>query len=74
VVLVDVSLGHESGLELTHRLAGSGASRSVPVILISTRSEEDLADLIAGCPILGFIPKSDLGAAGIERLLRANPS
>jgi two-component system, NarL family, nitrate/nitrite response regulator NarL len=69
VVLLDVSLGEESGLELTHRLADFPTSAGVPVILISTRSEEDLTDLLAECPILGFIPKSELSAAAIRRLM-----
>jgi DNA-binding NarL/FixJ family response regulator len=71
VVLVDVSLGRESGLELTRRLAGHAEVGPVPVILISTRSEEDLTDLIDGCPALGFIPKAELSAAAVERLVRA---
>jgi DNA-binding NarL/FixJ family response regulator len=69
VVLVDVNLGAESGLELTHRLAGRPARDAVPVILISGRSEGDLIDLIADCPILGFIGKSELTATAIERLM-----
>jgi DNA-binding NarL/FixJ family response regulator len=73
VVLVDVSLGGESGLELTRELAERPACAGVPVILISTRSEEDMTDLIADCPILGFIPKSDLSATAIERLMSTAP-
>jgi CheY-like chemotaxis protein len=69
VVLVDVALGRESGLELARRLAASDAGQSIPVILISTRAEEDLADLIAGCPALGFVAKSELSAASIQRVL-----
>ncbi len=57
---------------MTHRLAERPDHGPVPVILISTRSEEDLADLIADCPTLGFIPKSELTAAAIQRLL--NPA
>jgi DNA-binding NarL/FixJ family response regulator len=69
VILVDVALGHESGLDLARRLAAHG--RPGPVILISTRAEEDLADLIVQCPALGFIPKSDLSAAAIHGVLEA---
>ena len=70
VALVDVALGRESGLELARRLAVAGR-RAVPVILISTRDEDDLADLIADCPSLGFVPKSELSADAIHRLLAA---
>ncbi len=71
VILVDVALGHESGLDLTRRLAAQGDGRPAPVILISTRAEEDLADLIAQCPALGFIPKPELSAVAIRRVLDA---
>ncbi len=68
VVLVDVALGRESGFDLARRLANAG-TRRVPVILISTRAEDDLADLISGCPVSGFVPKSELSAAAIQRVL-----
>ncbi|HST64192.1 MAG TPA: response regulator transcription factor, partial [Mycobacteriales bacterium] len=44
VVLVDIDLGPESGLELTRRLARTAAP---PVILVSTYAEDDFADLLA---------------------------
>jgi DNA-binding NarL/FixJ family response regulator len=68
VVLVDVSLGEESGFELTRCLAadhGGGAT----VILISTRSEVDLADLVASSPAVGFLSKSELSADAIRGIL-----
>jgi CheY-like chemotaxis protein len=71
VILIDVALGHESGLDLTRRLAAQGGGQAAPVILISTRAEEDLADLIAQCPALGFIPKPELSAVAIRRVLDA---
>jgi DNA-binding NarL/FixJ family response regulator len=69
VVLVDIDLGSESGLELTRRLAGSAHPAPVPVILISTYAEEDYADLVGDSPALGFIPKTALSAAAIRALL-----
>ena len=67
VVLVDISLGRESGFELAQRLvAGEGRP---PVILISTHAESDFADLIAQSPARGFLPKLDLSADGIRRIL-----
>jgi DNA-binding NarL/FixJ family response regulator len=72
VVLVDVSLGEESGFELARRLDAERA-HGVLVILISTRSEADLADAIAESTAEGFISKSELSAAAITRVLeRAN--
>ena len=70
VMLVDIDLGRESGFDVARRLAGPGAP---PVILISTYAEEDYADLIAGSPALGFIPKTSLSAAAIRKLLDGVP-
>ena len=64
VVLVDVSLGEESGFELARRLVADGA-RGATVIMISTRSEADLADLVAQSPAAGFLSKSELSAYAI---------
>src|SRR3954468_4770266 len=54
VVLVDITLGRESGLDLARRLpeADGGAT----VIMISTHAESDYADLIAETPAAGFVP------------------
>ena len=66
VVLVDVLLGDESGLEVTRQLATRANAR---VILISTHEEEDLADLIAGSSAVGFLPKAALSGGAIAELL-----
>ncbi|MDX6507349.1 MAG: hypothetical protein QOG06_1993 [Gaiellaceae bacterium] len=60
VVLVDVSLGDESGFELARRL------RDATVILISARSEADLADLLAVSDAAGFLSKSELCAEAVR--------
>jgi hypothetical protein len=39
------------------------------VILISTHSEEDFADLIAASPAVGFLSKAALTAEAIRRLV-----
>jgi CheY-like chemotaxis protein len=67
VVLVDISLGAESGFDLAERLAG----RPDPpvIVLISTRAEEDYAALIAGSPAVGFIPKSRLSVEAVRELV-----
>jgi two-component system, NarL family, nitrate/nitrite response regulator NarL len=68
VALVDVQLGDEDGLEVTQRLAAD--ARETQIILISTHSENELAELIAGSPAVGFLPKAALGANAIAELLR----
>jgi DNA-binding NarL/FixJ family response regulator len=67
VVLVDVQLGAEDGLDLARRLAA--AVPATRVILISTHSEDDLAELVAGSGAAGFVPKTALGVAAIEELV-----
>jgi len=67
IVLVDIDLGDEDGLELAGQL--SDVSPQANVILISTHSEEDLAHLIAATPALGFVPKTRLSAQAIRDLL-----
>jgi CheY-like chemotaxis protein len=69
VLLVDIDLGQESGLDLAGRVARSAGAAAPPVILISTYAEEDYADLIADSPAIGFIPKATLSATAIRRLL-----
>jgi CheY-like chemotaxis protein len=69
VVLMDIDLGGESGLELSRRLHDAGGSAAPPVILISTHPEEDYDELIAASPAIGFIPKISLSAAAIRDLL-----
>jgi DNA-binding NarL/FixJ family response regulator len=69
VVLVDIDLGPESGFELVRRLAQGVDTRGSCVILISTHDETDFAKLIAASPAIGFLPKSDLSASAIRRLL-----
>jgi DNA-binding NarL/FixJ family response regulator len=69
VVLVDISLGEESGFDLARRLVEDGLSDEAAVLLISTHAEEDIADLIAESPAAGFVPKSELSASAIRRIV-----
>jgi DNA-binding NarL/FixJ family response regulator len=62
--LVDIELGEEDGIELSHVL-----SAHTRVVLISSYDQADLGDLIARSPAAGFLPKTDLGADEIIRLL-----
>jgi DNA-binding NarL/FixJ family response regulator len=68
-VLVDIMLAQESGFELARRLNADGRDSTSEVILVSTHAEEDFADLIAASPAAGFLPKSELSAGAIRRIL-----
>jgi DNA-binding NarL/FixJ family response regulator len=70
VVLIDISLGRESGLELARRFCDATELKPCPtVILISTHAEDEYADLIKETPAAGFVPKSALSAAAVLSLL-----
>jgi DNA-binding NarL/FixJ family response regulator len=75
VMLIDIRLGQESGFEVARRLGDHG--HSAALIMISTLAAEDYADLITESPAAGFLPKTELSAAAIYRILemgyRADP-
>jgi len=68
VVLVDIALGNENGFDIARRLAG-GDVRDLAVIMTSSGAADDYADLVAESPALGFLPKSELSAGAIQRIL-----
>jgi hypothetical protein len=43
--------------------------QAAPVIMISTHPGADYAGLIADSPVTGFLPKTELSAAAIRRIL-----
>ena len=67
-VLVDIRLGAESGFDVARDLAASG--NATRLIMISSHAEADYADLIAEAPVAGFLPKTELSAVAIRRVLR----
>jgi DNA-binding NarL/FixJ family response regulator len=67
VVLIDIRLGEELGFDAARQLADRG--QAAPVIMISTHPGADYADLIADSPVTGFLPKTELSAAAIRRIL-----
>ena len=69
VVLIDLALGDECGLDLAHLLAGDGRSKAPVVILISAYSPCDIVELIAASPAAGFLPKSDLSSDAIRQIV-----
>lgn len=73
VVLVDITLAGESGFELARRLAEQSRDGGRAVVLISTHDEADFTDLIAKSPARAFIPKSELSAEALRRVLDGHP-
>jgi len=69
VILVDIDLGAESGLDLARRMVDTVDRAAMRAILISTHEEADFASLIEASPAIGFVSKSDLSATAIHRLL-----
>ena len=69
VTLLDIDLGGESGFDVVRRLARETELAASTVILVSTHSEEDYADLISESPAAGFLPKARLSAPAIRGLL-----
>jgi DNA-binding NarL/FixJ family response regulator len=68
VVLLDVELGGESGFDIAAEIAAAGDETDV--VLISTHTEEELRELVAAAPVVGFLPKSQLTADAVASLLR----
>ena len=66
VVLVDVVLGDESGIELADLLIARVPS--MVVVLVSSHDREDFGDLIERSAAAGFIPKRGLSADTIAAL------
>jgi CheY-like chemotaxis protein len=70
VVLIDIDLGDETGIEVARRLAGQqqGAEQTC-MILVSAYSEDDFADMIADSPAVSFLPKAALSGTAIRGIL-----
>ena len=58
-------------IELMERLQPDVASRlpATKIILISSYGPDDLGDLVTASPAAGFLPKNELRAAAIARVL-----
>jgi DNA-binding NarL/FixJ family response regulator len=68
VVLIDIFLGQESGLDLARQLIDEGRPDGSTVILISTHAEDDVANLVAEVPA-SFLSKAELTGEAIRRIL-----
>jgi two-component system nitrate/nitrite response regulator NarL len=77
IVLLDLRLGSESGVEVARELQAAWPTASSPqdgprIIFISTYSESDFEHLIeASPPVLGFIAKSSLSARAVREVLES---
>jgi DNA-binding NarL/FixJ family response regulator len=71
LVLVDIDLGEENGVDLAHSLVDDRAD-GPHVILISAYPADDIVDLLDSCPTVGFLSKSSLSATAIEAIVRGD--
>jgi DNA-binding NarL/FixJ family response regulator len=69
VVLVDLALGDESGLDVVQLLAAQCDCDAPTLILISACSPTDVAGMMATTPAAGFLPKVDLSVDAIHRIV-----
>jgi len=72
VVLVDFYLGKENGLDLVGVLSERAGSLGPSIILISTYANDDLAELTATGPGVGFLTKGELSGVSIRSLLASS--
>jgi DNA-binding NarL/FixJ family response regulator len=72
LVLLDIDLGEDSGLALSHELAERAGDAAPTMVLISAHPERDFAELIAESPALGFLTKSELSKAAVLDVLRGH--
>jgi DNA-binding NarL/FixJ family response regulator len=69
LVLLDISLGKESGFDVARRLVDGSNADPPAVIFVSTHHEQEFSDRIAASPAAGFLAKTDLSAERIRVLL-----
>ena len=68
VALVDVRLGEEDGVEVARQLAARALATRV--VLISTHADDEVPELLADSPAVGFLPKAALSAEAVAELVR----
>ena len=69
VVLVDLGLGSENGLDLARKLVEDYPYLVSRVVIVSTQPEEDVSDLIRASAAVGFISKRALSPMTVRRLV-----
>lgn len=68
VVLLDIGLPDMSGFDVAEHIATAVGARAI-VVLISSRSPDQVSVRVNGCGAVGFIAKDDLSGAALEALL-----
>jgi DNA-binding NarL/FixJ family response regulator len=68
VVLVDIGLGIESGVDVARRLVAL-ANGGPPIVLISAESYSELTELVDVSGAHGFVSKTDLSGDTVRRFL-----
>jgi DNA-binding NarL/FixJ family response regulator len=71
IVLLDIGLPDMSGFDVAARIAT--AELRTTVVLISSRSPDQISVRVNGCGAAGFIAKDKLSGAAIEALLPGAP-
>jgi len=74
VVLVDVNLGEESGLDLARTLVERFPKLASGVVLISARAKRDFGGLVEASAAAGFIGKAHLSAQAVRKLVASRPA
>ncbi len=69
VALVDIDLGQDNGFDVARQLTDQMPAQPPRIILISSYSGEDFADLVADSPAVSFLPKAALSGAAILGIL-----
>ena len=69
LILVDIDLGGESGFDVVEALLETRPDPAPAVILVSTHDEEDFVDMVEASSAIGFLPKFELSAESIMRIL-----
>jgi CheY-like chemotaxis protein len=67
-ILLDVNLPGPDGFTVAASLAA--ACPKARIVLTSAEITEVPARVLAGCPVVAFVPKSELAAADLRTLLR----
>jgi signal transduction histidine kinase/DNA-binding NarL/FixJ family response regulator len=68
IVLLDVVLPERDGFDVAEAI--SSLPHPPAVILTSSRDATDFGDRLARAPVHGFLPKAEVSAAAIDRLVR----
>jgi len=73
VVLIDVHLGEQSGLEVASRIAALDQANAPRVILISTYPKDEVVGALPRGSTIGFVSKTDLSATAIRTAMGLTP-